>query len=159
MMAKVLRTFERVWRGESGNEKSWDHRDWESGMAESNGMTVFDAVGEEGFQRLVAAFYRRIPEDDLLGPMYPANEMVESERRLRDFLVYRFGGPQRYIVERGHPKLRMRHMPFRVDNAARDRWMQLMTAALDETQLMPEADRFLREFFEQTATFLRNAEG
>lgn len=128
-------------------------------MAESSGMTVFDAVGEEGFQRLVAAFYRRIPEDDILGPMYPAEDMAESERRLRDFLVYRFGGPQRYIAERGHPKLRMRHMPFRVDMAARDRWMQLMTAALDETQLMPEADRFLREFFEQTATFLRNAEG
>ncbi|MCC7419223.1 MAG: globin [Planctomycetaceae bacterium] len=128
-------------------------------MEEKTGMTVFEVVGEEGFRRLVAAFYRRIPGDDVLGPMYPADDMAESERRLRDFLIYRFGGPQRYIEERGHPRLRMRHMPFRVDRAARDRWMQLMTAALDETQLMPEADRILREFFTHTATFLLNAEG
>lgn len=126
-------------------------------MAEA-GITLFDAVGEEGFRRLVAAFYRRIPQDDLLGPMYPPDDMAESERRLRDFLIYRFGGPQRYIEERGHPRLRMRHAPFRVDQAARDRWMQLMTAAMEETQLMPEADRLLREFFAQTATFLQNAE-
>ncbi len=117
-------------------------------------MTVYEAIGEEGFARLAASFYRRVPADDLLGPMYPAGDLAEPERRLRDFLVYRFGGPQRYINERGHPRLRGRHMPFPVDQAARDRWMSLMSAALEEAALMPEAAAILREFFAETATFL-----
>src|SRR5436853_576961 len=82
-------------------------------------------VGEDGFTRLVAAFYRHVPNDDILGPMYAAHDLEGAEQRLRDFLIYRFGGPQRYIEQRGHPRLRARHIPFRVDQAARDRWMQL----------------------------------
>lgn len=75
--------------------------------------SVYPVLGEEGFVRLVAAFYRQVPADELLGPMYPPNELAAAEQRLRDFLVYRFGGPQRYIEERGHPRLRMRHAPSR----------------------------------------------
>lgn len=125
-------------------------------MSEEAGQTVFDVVGEEGFGRLVAAFYRRIPKDDLLGPMYPPDDLPQAQRRLREFLIYRFGGPQRYIEERGHPRLRIRHAPFRVNRAARDRWITLMSAALDETQLHPAASQVLRDFFEHTATFLIN---
>src|SRR5215218_1401072 len=64
--------------------------------------------------------------------MYPPEELTDAEARLRDFLVGRFGGPSRYIERRGHPRLRMRHMPFAVDGSARDRWMLLMGRALDE---------------------------
>ena len=62
------------------------------------------------------------------------------EQRLRDFLIGRFGGPQRYIEQRGHPRLRMRHMPFAVNAAARERWLQLMTNALDEVRLPADVD-------------------
>lgn len=119
---------------------------------------IYEAVGEEGFQRLVAAFYRQVPTDDILGPMYPPEDLAGAETRLRDFLVGRFGGPPRYMQQRGHPKLRMRHMPFFVNQAARDRWMQLMTTALEEAKFPPEADAMLRDFFSQVATMLINRE-
>ena len=84
---------------------------------------IYSIIGEEGFTRLVAAFYRQVPGDDILGAMYPEEDRAGAEQRLRDFLIYRFGGPQRYIEERGHPRLRARHLPFRINQAARDRWI------------------------------------
>ncbi len=117
---------------------------------------VYPLIGEDGFRRLVAAFYRQVPGDDILGPMYPKSDFEGAEERLRDFLVFRFGGPGRYIENRGHPRLRMRHMPFHIDTSARHRWVELMTRALDETQLPAEADAVLREFFGSVATFLIN---
>lgn len=117
---------------------------------------VYPLVGEEGFTKLVGAFYRQVPHDDILGAMYPAHDLAGAEQRLRDFLIYRFGGPERYIVERGHPRLRMRHIPFRIDRTARDRWMQLMNNAFAEAALPPEAEQLLRSFFEQMATFMIN---
>jgi len=117
---------------------------------------VYSRIGEKGFERLVAAFYRRVRSDDLLGPMYPPHDLAGAEQRLRDFLVGRFGGPQRYVAQRGHPRLRMRHMPFAVDLAARDRWVALMQDALDETALEPDSAATLRGFFADTATFLIN---
>lgn len=120
---------------------------------------VYGAVGEDGFARLVAAFYRQVPADDILGPMYPKEDMPGAEERLRDFLVFRFGGPQRYIEQRGHPRLRMRHAPFAVSLAARDRWMRLMDRALVESNLPEEPVAALRRFFESTATFMMNRPG
>ena len=117
---------------------------------------VYAAVGEEGFERLVAAFYRQVPADDILGPMYPANDLAGAEQRLRDFLIGRFGGPPRYVEQRGHPRLRMRHVPFAVTASARDRWVQLMTRALDDARFPPAADAILREFFEAVATMMIN---
>jgi hemoglobin len=117
---------------------------------------VYSIIGEEGFARLIAAFYRQVPGDDILGPMYPAEDLTGAAERLRDFLIFRFGGPPRYIEQRGHPRLRMRHAPFPIGQAARDRWMQLMTVALDEANLQSEAAAILREFFDQTSTFMIN---
>ncbi len=117
---------------------------------------IYQRIGEEGFERLVRAFYRRIPDDDLLGPMYPNNDLEGAEQRLRDFLVGRFGGPQRYVQQRGHPRLRMRHAPFPIDQAARDRWMQLMTVALTEAELPEDVSAYLHEFFDGVATFMMN---
>jgi hemoglobin len=117
---------------------------------------VYRLIGDDGFHRLIAAFYRQIPKDDILGPMYPASDLEGAEQRLRDFLIFRFGGPPTYIEERGHPRLRMRHAPFPVTVAARDRWMQIMNVALSEANLPAAADQLLREFFESTATFMIN---
>jgi len=117
---------------------------------------IYSLVGEEGFTRLVSAFYRQVPQDDILGKMYPENDRAAAERRLRDFLIYRFGGPRRYVEERGHPRLRARHLPFPIDQTARDRWIELMNRAFVEAALPAEAEQILRAFFEQTSTFLMN---
>ena len=121
-----------------------------------NEAEIFPLIGEDGFTRLVAAFYRQVFEDDIIGPMYPRDDRAGAEQRLRDFLIYRFGGPQRYIEERGHPRLRARHSPFRVDQAARDRWMQLMGKALTEAALPGDVEQYLRAFLEQMSTFMIN---
>jgi hemoglobin len=117
---------------------------------------VYELIGEQGFARLVGAFYRQVPKDEILGKMYPPDDLHGAEERLRDFLIGRFGGPQRYIERRGHPRLRARHMPFPIDQAARDRWVALMDRAFAEAALPAEAEQFLREFLSQMATFMIN---
>ena len=91
--------------------------------------------------------------------MYPQGDWDGAETRLRDFLVQRFGGPTRYSQSRGHPRLRMRHAPFAVTPAARDRWLALMGQALDETALPDPATALLAQFFEQVANFMINTPG
>jgi len=119
-------------------------------------LEVYSIIGTEGFTRLVAAFYRRVPQDDLLGPMYPAQDLPGAEQRLRDFLIGRFGGPQTYIEQRGHPRLRARHSPFPINQTVRDRWMRLMAGALREAALPEEAEQVLREFLDGMSTFMIN---
>ena len=119
---------------------------------------LYGVLGEEGLTKLVAAFYRRVPTDDILGPLYPPDDMAGAERRLRGFLTFRFGGPDTYIPERGHPRLRMRHAPFAVTKAGRDRWVELMEAAMEEAQTPAGARPVLRKFFADAATFMINAE-
>ncbi len=117
---------------------------------------VMEALGEEGFAALIAAFYRRVRTDEVIGPMYPEDDWEGSEKRLRDFLIFRFGGSDRYLIQRGHPRLRMRHVPFRIGSAERDRWLELMDAAMDEIELDGEARVHLAAFLAQVADFLRN---
>jgi hemoglobin len=117
---------------------------------------IYGAIGEDGFTRLVRAFYALVPADPILGPMYPKDDLTGAEQRLRDFLIGRFGGPPRYIEQRGHPRLRMRHMPFTIDATARDRWVMLMDRALAAAQLPADATAMLRDFFHSTATFMIN---
>jgi hemoglobin len=117
-------------------------------------VDVFDAIGEDGFTRLVAAFYRQVPSDDVLGPMYPAHDLAGAETRLRDFLVGRFGGPRRYIEQRGHPRLRARHLPFPIDDTARNRWLLLMERAFAEAGFPADVERTLREFFRAVAAMM-----
>ena len=119
---------------------------------------IYRIIGEDGFTRLVAAFYRQIPGDDLLGPMYPADDMVGSEERLRDFLIFRFGGPPDYLEKRGHPRLRMRHAPFPIGIDARNRWMEIMTNAIIETKLPNEVNALFWEFFNGVASAMMNRE-
>ena len=117
---------------------------------------VFEAIGEEGFTRLVSGFYKQVPSDDILGPMYPPAGLAGAEQRLRDFLVGRFGGPARYVEQRGHPRLRMRHAPFPITEAARNRWLRLMTKSLDEAAFPREVDDMLRGFFDAVSTMMIN---
>lgn len=117
---------------------------------------IYAAIGEEGFTRLIAAFYRQIPDDNILGPMYQGRDLAAAEARLRGFLIYRFGGPDHYIQERGHPRLRMRHASFAITEAARQRWMELMNNALREVQLPANVEVALLPYLESTATAMIN---
>lgn len=125
-------------------------------MSEPESLSVFDVVGEAGMRSLVAAFYRQIPADDLIGPMYPPEALADAERRLADFLIYRFGGPETYLQQRGHPRLRIRHAPFAITKAARDRWVSLMDAALLEVQWPDDVVAIVKPFLHESATFLIN---
>lgn len=106
--------------------------------------SFYEAVGgEEIFRRIVHEFYLQIPDDDILGPMYPADDLAGAEDRLRWFLVQYWGGPQTFNEQRGHPRLRMRHMHFPIDRDARDRWLVLMGRAMDTVsdEELPEPAR------------------
>ena len=118
--------------------------------------SVCAAIGEAGIGRVVAAFYRQIPNDDLLGPLYPPHDLAEAETRLREFLIFRFGGPDYYLQHRGHPRLRMRHAPFPISQSVRDRWVALMDRALAEAELPAATAAIMQAFLHHIATFLLN---
>ena len=121
-----------------------------------NEAEIYRVVGEEGFEKLTASFYKRVKEDDLIGPMYPSDDWEGSEERLREFLLFRFGADQSYLEKRGHPRLRGRHMPFRIGVVERDRWIELMGAAAEETIPDDEIRGSIMAFFKQVADFIRN---
>jgi hemoglobin len=98
--------------------------------------TFYDAVGgHETFRKLVARFYEGVAGDPELRAMYPEQDLGPAEVRLRMFLEQYWGGPRTYSEQRGHPRLRMRHAPFAVTEAARDRWLHHMRVAVDELAL------------------------
>ena len=125
-------------------------------MSEPPESVVPSEFGEAEIARLVAAFYTKVREDELIGPMYPSDDWKGAEERLRDFLIFRFGGSDRYIQQRGHPRLRMRHTPFEIGIRERDRWLQLMEQAMTETNVPSSVTLNLRTFFQQVADFMRN---
>ena len=122
----------------------------------SDESTVIAEIGKPGIAAMVAAFYRLVRHDDLIGPMYPDDDWEGSEERLREFLWFRIAQDPTYVLKRGHPRLRMRHMPFRIDAAARDRWLVLMAQAMDETGVSGSSREWLDNFFSQIADFMRN---
>jgi hemoglobin len=115
-----------------------------------------DFGGEDFFTALVADFYRGVADDPVLRPMYPEADLGPAERRLRLFLMQYWGGPGTYSEERGHPRLRMRHAPFPVDEQARDRWLAHMRAALDGRGLPPELDEQMWQYLTSAAHAMVN---
>ena len=119
--------------------------------------TVFGLVGGmDAFDRMVATFYEGVEADPVLRPMYADEDLTASRRRLSMFLAQFFGGPSTYSEERGHPRLRMRHFPFPIDAAARDRWMLHMSRAVEAERFPEEVSAAMMEYFERAATFLVN---
>jgi hemoglobin len=125
-------------------------------MAVMTDEQVHEILGDDGFNRLIAAFYAAVRADDLIGPLYPPDDWANAEWRLRQFLIQRFGGPATYGEQRGHPRLRMRHAPFPIGPAHRDRWLQLMAAAMREAHVPSEVAAVLWPYFVQTATAMMN---
>lgn len=126
-------------------------------MSDQDEVTPYELFGgHDFFVSLVRAFYSRVAVDDVLRPMYPDEDLTEAEWRLRAFLEQYWGGPKDYSEQRGHPKLRMRHMPFHVDSTARDRWLTHMKAAVDEQQLPPEQELVLWQYLVSAAFAMQN---
>lgn len=119
---------------------------------------LYQNLGEQGITDMVAAFYKQVPSDDILGPMYPPDDLVGAEERLKDFLIFRLGGSPKYVQQRGHPRLRMRHIPFAIDVNARHRWIKLMSHAMDEIEISAKDRGLMLAFFEHLATFMINRE-
>lgn len=123
---------------------------------------ILASLGEQGVRQLVAAFYRRVQDDDLLGPMYRASlartgeGFAAAEERLRDFLLFRLGASDRYTAQRGHPRLRARHAPFPIDALAARRWVDLMARAMREVGVPEPAAGELGAYFSDTAAWMVN---
>jgi hemoglobin len=123
----------------------------------SSGESFYDQIGgHETFVKLVDAFYEGVRSDPVLRPMYPDDDMDGAVWRLRSFLEQYWGGPHTYSEQRGHPRLRMRHMPFKVNPDARDRWLSHMSQAVDSLGLS-ELDRaMLWDYLERAAHSMVN---
>jgi len=118
--------------------------------------TMYERVGGEAFfSALVERFYEGVEKDPVLRPLYP-EDLEDSRRHLALFLAQYWGGPRTYDDERGHPRLRMRHAPFRIGLAERDAWLRHMLAALGGASIDPEASAEMTTYFTQTATQLMN---
>jgi hemoglobin len=120
--------------------------------------SLFEQVGGEAFfVQLVDAFYDAVANDETLRPMYP-DDLGESKHHLTLFLIQYWGGPGTYQAERGHPRLRMRHAPFRITKSARDAWLSAMNAALASVrnQLSDEQFEEMTSYFDMAANQLRN---
>jgi hemoglobin len=125
-------------------------------------VSVYEAAGgEETFTRLVERFYAGVAEDPLLRPLYPQDPgmFAAAAEHLRLFLIQYWGGPGWYSERRGHPRLRMRHMPFAIGRPERDAWMARMRAAVESLELRSEVREALLDYFENAATAMMNRGG
>lgn len=118
--------------------------------------SVFDFVGGEAtFRRLVNVFYAKVEADDRLCAMFP-DDLEPGKEWQYLFLMQFFGGPTTYMEVRGHPRLRMRHLPFRIDARAREAWLGHMLAAIDEVEIQEPARSIMRDYFERGSEFMIN---
>lgn len=121
-------------------------------------QTFYEQVGgEETFRRLVRRFYQGVAEDPVLRPLYPEDDLGPAEERLTLFLIQYWGGPRTYSDNRGHPRLRMRHAPFKVDRAAHDAWLKHMRNAVESLELAEEHERQLWDYLVYAAATLVNS--
>jgi hemoglobin len=124
-------------------------------------VSFYDAVGgAETFNAIVSRFYEQVPEDEILRELYPLDDLPGAEDRLRMFLEQYWGGPRTYSDQRGHPRLRMRHAPFRISEIERDAWLRCMrtaVASIDAHTLDDEHRSELLDYLEMAANSLVNA--
>ncbi|UUT35267.1 globin [Microbacterium elymi] len=126
-------------------------------MSQSAPLSFYDEIGgHDVFVRLVHLFYQGVAADEILHPMYPEHDMDGAEERLRMFLEQYWGGPSTYSQQRGHPRLRMRHVAFHVNPEARDRWLGHMRDAMDQLELAPLHDATLWDYLQRAAHSMVN---
>jgi len=113
--------------------------------------------GHATFSKLAHEFYAGVAGDPPLRALYPEDDLGPAENRFRMFLEQYWGGPAAYAEERGHPRLRMRHQPFKVTPTQRDRWLRHIMAAVDTLDLDPAHDRILRDYLQAAAQSMVNS--
>ena len=124
---------------------------------ETVGGNFFELVGgTDTFKKLTDAFYEGVKDDEVLRPMYPEDDLGPAAERLRMFLEQYWGGPTTYQDTRGHPRLKMRHQPFKINPLARERWLLHMRAALDSLKLPPLKEAELWAYLDRAATAMLN---
>jgi len=120
-------------------------------------LSFYDEIGgHETFAKLVDIFYEGVAQDEVLKPMYPEEDLGPATERLTMFLEQYWGGPSTYSERRGHPRLRMRHVPFHVNPDARDRWLKHMRTAVDALDLAPIHEVALWDYLERAAHAMVN---
>lgn len=126
-------------------------------MSGSEPISFYEEVGGRAtFARLASAFYREVGADAEFRAMYPEEDLAPAEERLLLFLEQYWGGPTTYSQQRGHPRLRLRHRPFHIDPAARDRWLMHMRTAVDELDLSPVHEATLWDYLQRAAHAMVN---
>ncbi|HEX6247533.1 MAG TPA: globin [Nocardioidaceae bacterium] len=124
---------------------------------QSSAATFYEEIGGmPTIAKIVDRFYEGVATDELLRPMYPEEDLGPAAERLTLFLAQYWGGPTTYSDNRGHPRLRMRHAPFAVSPAAKDRWLHHFRAGLDTANLTPEQDEKFWAYAEHAAQFMVN---
>ncbi|HEY3116190.1 MAG TPA: hypothetical protein VGK54_05565, partial [Chloroflexota bacterium] len=129
-----------------------------SGVPRGSEGTVYEVLGEATFRALAEAFYRRVESDPVLRAVFPPDLSQAAEKQAL-FLMQYFGGPTTYSEKYGAPMLRMRHMPFAIDRAARDRWIEHMLAAIQEVGIPEPYAAGLADYFEQFSLQMINRAG
>jgi hemoglobin len=114
--------------------------------------------GAETFHKIVSRFYQQVADDPVLRPLYPEEDLGPAEVRLRMFLEQYWGGPRTYSDQRGHPRLRMRHGPFRIGPIERDAWLRCMRVAVDEAGLDDQHRSMLWQYLEMAAASMVNSD-
>ena len=120
-------------------------------------QTLFDRLGEDAFAQLTRVFYEHVAQDTILKPIYPEEDLGPAERRLRMFLEQYWGGPDTYQQERGHPRLRMRHFPFKIGPKAKQAWLDAMRKAVDSLELSPMDEGELWSYLDRAAQAMQNS--
>ena len=121
-------------------------------------MSFYEAVGgEPTFRKIVGRFYAEVAQDEVLRPIYPEEDLGPAEERLRLFLMQYWGGPHTYSDNRGHPRLRMRHAPFKIGPIERDAWLRAMRVAVDEADLPDQLEQELWRYLEMAAHSMMNS--
>jgi hemoglobin len=124
---------------------------------EAVGGNFYDLIGgKPTFVKLAAKFYEGVASDPVLKPMYPEEDLGPATERLQLFLEQYWGGPTTYQEQRGHPRLRMRHMPYKINPDARERWLKHMRAAVDSLELAPLHEAELWAYLDRAATAMLN---
>ncbi|WP_297335619.1 cyanoglobin [Algoriphagus sp.] len=121
-------------------------------------QSIYEAVGEDNLRKLAAGFYQEVAKNETLRILYPEQDLKPAERRLFLFLLQVFGGPQTYSEERGHPRLRMRHLQWKIDGKMRNHWLNAMISSMDQLSLEPEVRELMMNYFVKVANHMINHE-
>lgn len=121
-------------------------------------QSVFELIGEDQIRKLTHLFYEQVKMNEELRKLYPDEDLAPAEERLFLFLLQVFGGPTTYSEQRGHPRLRMRHLNWKIDGKMRNHWLNAMMSAMDQLNLDQNVKELMLGYFIKVANHMINHE-